>query len=166
MNGSNRLMRSRGDKMIAGVAGGIARYLNTDPVLVRLVFVLLAFSGPGILIYPLLALVMPKEPAGPAPFAPAAGEPGQVFVAEGTKTQRLRLDPMTSGPNEPQEIPINNIGQAADRQAGPANRNQLLGYVLMGLGGFLVLQMLVPGVGHLLFPALLIGAGVYLLRRP
>ena len=163
MNGSNRLMRSRGDKMIAGVAGGIARYLNTDPVLVRLVFVLLAFSGPGLLIYPLLALVMPKEPAAPAP---AAGEPGQVFVAEGTKTQRLRLDPMTSGPNDPQEIPINNIGQAADRQASAASRNQLLGYVLLGLGGFLVLQMIVPGVGHLLFPALLIGAGVYLLRRP
>lgn len=164
MNGSNRLMRSRSDKMIAGVAGGIARYLNTDPVLVRLVFVLLAFSGPGILIYPLLALVMPKEPAAPAPFA--GGEPGQVFVAEGTPTQRLRIDPMTGAPNEPQEIPINNVGQAANRQAGVANRNQLLGYVLLGLGGFLVLQMLVPGVGHLLFPALLIGAGVYLLRRP
>jgi phage shock protein C len=165
MNGANRLTRSRSDKMIAGVAGGIARYLGTDPVLVRLVFVLLAFSGPGLLIYPLLALVMPKEPASGLPAA-APGEPGQVFVAEGTKTQRLRIDPMTGAPNEPQEIPINNVGQAADRQASAAGRNQLLGYVLLGLGGFLVLQMLIPGVGHLLFPALLIGAGVYLLRRP
>lgn len=160
MNGTNRLMRSRSDKMIAGVASGIARYLGVDPVLVRLVFVLLAFTGPAILIYPLLALVMPKEPAAPG------GEPGQVFVAEGTATQRLRSDPMTGAPQEPHEIPINNVGQSPNRQASQAGRNQLLGYVLLGLGGFLVLQMIVPGAGHLLFPALLIGAGVYLLRRP
>jgi len=164
MNGTARLLRSRDDRMIAGVAGGIARYLGVDTVLVRLVFVLLAFTGPAILIYPLLALVMPKEPAGPAGAAPA-GEPGQVFVAEGTQTQRLRIDPSTGASQEPHEVPINNIGQG--RPAGtPEQRSQLLGYVLLGLGAFLVLRMLVPGFGHLLFPALLIGAGVYLLRRP
>lgn len=160
MNATNRLMRSRSDRMIAGVAGGIARYLGIDPVLVRVMFVLLAFTGPAILIYPLLAIVMPKEPPTDA------GEPGQVFVAEGTATQRLRIDPMTGAPQDPQEVPINNVGQSRQGGLPTGNRNQLLGYILLGLGGYLVLQTLIPGVGHLLFPALLIGAGVYLLRRP
>jgi phage shock protein C len=156
MNTAPRLTRSRTDVMIAGVGSGIARYLNTDPVIVRLVLVLLAFSGPGLLIYPLLWAIMPREPAAPADQAP-----GQVFVATG-QTQRLRIDPSTGGPE--QEIPINNLGQ----QTPPATSGQggkILGYILLGLGAFIVLKMVVPGLSSLLFPALLIAAGVWLLRR-
>lgn len=159
MNTTPRLMRSRNDKMIAGVAAGIARYLNTDPVIVRLLFVLLAFSGPGVLVYPLLWLVMPQEPAAPA------GEPGQVFVSTGA-TQRLRIDPSVGGPGEPElEIPVNNVGQRP-AAAPAAGGGRVLGYVLLGLGSFIALQMIWPGFAGLLFPAALIGAGVWLLRKP
>lgn len=160
MNATPRLMRSRNDKMIAGVASGIARYLNTDPAIVRLLFVLLAFSGPGLFMYPLLWLVMPQEPAAPA-------APGQVFVSTG-ETQRLRIDPSIGGPDEPeQEIPVNNIGgPAAGAPAASNGGGPMLGYVLLGLGLFIALQMLWPGFAGLLFPAALIGAGVWLLRRP
>jgi len=50
--------------MIAGVCGGIARYFNIDPVIVRLIFVLSVFLG-GVspLIYVLLWIVMPEEQA-------------------------------------------------------------------------------------------------------
>ncbi len=156
-----RLERSRSDTMIAGVCGGLARYLNVDSTIVRLVFVLLAFSGPALLIYPLLWLVMPRErPANPG--TPAAS-PGQVFVATG-ETQRLRIDPMTGAPNEPEEIPISNLGTGST--PGRSNgRGRLLGYILLGLGVYLVLQMVWPGIGSLLFPALLIAGGIYLLRR-
>jgi phage shock protein PspC (stress-responsive transcriptional regulator) len=95
MNQMPRLQRSRTDRMIAGVAAGVARYLNTDPAIVRLLFVLLAFSGPGLLVYPLLWLVMPREPEAPA-------APGQVFVATG-ETQRLRIDPSYGAPGEPEQ---------------------------------------------------------------
>lgn len=161
MYSSPRLERSRSDAMIAGVCGGLARYLNIDSTIVRLVFVLLAFSGPALLIYPLLWLVMPRErPANPG--APAM-HPGQVFVATG-ETQRLRIDPMTGAPNEPEEIPISNLGSgpAGSRANG---RGRLLGYILLGLGVYLILQMIWPGIGSLLFPALLIAGGIYLLRR-
>lgn len=164
MNSTNRLMRSRTDTMIAGVSGGLARYLNVDPVLIRLVFVVLAFSGPGILIYPVLWLLMPLEPAGAAPAAtePVTGE--GFFVAEGTPTQRLRIDPMSGATPEPeQEIPIQNVGEG--RAAAPAGRNRLLGWALVGIGGFIILQMISPGVGSLLVPALLVAAGVWLLRK-
>lgn len=57
-----RMMRSVRERMIAGVAGGLADYFNMDPTLVRLIFVLLALAGgPGVLIYIILWLVMPEE---------------------------------------------------------------------------------------------------------
>lgn len=56
-----RLRKSRSDKMIAGVCGGIAEYLGWDPTIVRIIFVILTFVGWGspILLYFILALVMP-----------------------------------------------------------------------------------------------------------
>jgi phage shock protein C len=50
--------------MIAGVAGGLAQYVNLDPTLVRLAFVLLGLtSGIGLLAYIILAVVVPERPA-------------------------------------------------------------------------------------------------------
>jgi len=58
---SKKLRRSRGDRMVAGVCAGLAEYFNVDPVLVRLVFVLLALAGgPGVLLYIVLWFIMPE----------------------------------------------------------------------------------------------------------
>ena len=46
-----RLYRSRTDRMIGGVAGGLANYLGIDPILSRLIWVALLFTGAGFLIY-------------------------------------------------------------------------------------------------------------------
>jgi len=57
-----RLMRSRTNKMIAGVCGGIAEYLEVDPTVVRVVYVLASFLSalfPGLLAYIILAFVLP-----------------------------------------------------------------------------------------------------------
>ncbi len=63
MNNSKKLYRSRTDKMIAGVAGGLAEYFDLDVVLFRLMFVLLVlFGGGGVLAYVILWIVAPKEP--------------------------------------------------------------------------------------------------------
>lgn len=57
-----RLTRSQHDRMIAGVAGGLAEYMNLDPVIIRFLFVLLTIStGWGILLYIILALIMREE---------------------------------------------------------------------------------------------------------
>jgi phage shock protein C len=59
-----QLLRSRDDRMLAGVCGGLARWLGWDPTAVRVVYVLLSFFSvafPGILVYIILALVMPSE---------------------------------------------------------------------------------------------------------
>ncbi len=71
-----RLHRSRTEKMIAGVCGGIAEYLDIDPTIVRVLWVLVAFlAGTGILLYLILWIVMPLD-APPAPGAPQGPPPG------------------------------------------------------------------------------------------
>lgn len=58
-----RLYKSRTERMIDGVCGGIARYFNLDPTLVRIAWVLLTLlGGSGILLYIVAMIVMPKEP--------------------------------------------------------------------------------------------------------
>ena len=59
---TRRILRSRNERMIAGVAGGLATYFNIDPLIVRLGFALLSmFNGIGIMLYLLLWLLLPNE---------------------------------------------------------------------------------------------------------
>jgi phage shock protein C len=59
----NKLYRSMTEKRVAGVCGGLAKYFNVDPTLVRLAFVFLALAGgPGVLIYLIMWIVLPCEP--------------------------------------------------------------------------------------------------------
>ena len=62
MDSYDRLYRSQTDKVIGGVAGGLGDYLNIDPVIVRILFVLLAvFGGSGVLVYIILWIVIPER---------------------------------------------------------------------------------------------------------
>lgn len=58
-----KLYRSKTDRKIAGVCGGLGAYLNIDSTVIRVGFVLLALPGglPGILMYLILWLVIPEE---------------------------------------------------------------------------------------------------------
>ena len=57
-----KLMRNPEDKMLFGVCSGLADYLNIDPVIIRLIFVLLVIFGNGIglIAYIILAILMPE----------------------------------------------------------------------------------------------------------
>lgn len=58
-----RLYKSRENKMIDGVCAGIADYLNLDPTLVRLLWVVLcAMGGSGVLAYIVAAIIIPPQP--------------------------------------------------------------------------------------------------------
>lgn len=61
-NQPKRLVRSRTDRILAGVCGGIAQYFGFDPTIVRVVFaVLVVIWGSGILLYIALWIIMPLE---------------------------------------------------------------------------------------------------------
>ena len=63
MEGPKRLYRSKNEKMIAGVCGGLADYFHMDPTVVRLIFILLFIAGAsGALIYLIMWLITPLEP--------------------------------------------------------------------------------------------------------
>jgi phage shock protein PspC (stress-responsive transcriptional regulator) len=69
-----RLYRTRNDKVLAGVCGGIARYLNIDPVAARVLFAILTFFtwGTGLVAYVLMWILMPEEEPAPATSWPTA----------------------------------------------------------------------------------------------
>jgi phage shock protein PspC (stress-responsive transcriptional regulator) len=58
-----RLYRSRNERVIWGICGGLGKYFNVDPVLMRVIAVLtLCFGGWGILAYIILRFIIPLEP--------------------------------------------------------------------------------------------------------
>ncbi len=61
---AGELTRSKSDRMIAGVCGGLARWLEWDPAAVRILYVLVSIFSvafPGMIVYLILAIVMPAE---------------------------------------------------------------------------------------------------------
>ncbi len=58
-----KLYRSKSDKKLAGVCGGLSQYLNIDSTVVRLVWLACClFGGAGLLLYAIAWIVMPEEP--------------------------------------------------------------------------------------------------------
>ncbi|WP_407355697.1 PspC domain-containing protein [Methanolobus sp. WCC5] len=57
-----RLRRSRSDRMIAGVCGGLGKYLDVDPVIIRLLWAVAIFIyGTGLLAYIIAWVIIPEE---------------------------------------------------------------------------------------------------------
>ncbi len=65
---TKRIYRSRKERIIAGVCGGLAEYLDIDPALVRLIMVILIFAnGIGLLLYIIAWFIIPLEPKSQSP---------------------------------------------------------------------------------------------------
>ena len=79
---NDRLYRSPNDRVIAGVAGGLATWLNLDPSLVRVAWALLAIFSGGIfvIVYIVMMIVVPLPPPGWAPSPRRAAAPGSGAV--------------------------------------------------------------------------------------
>ena len=59
----NKLYRSRADRMLFGVCGGIGEYFKIDSVIIRLIFIVLTIAGgSGIILYIIAAIIIPEEP--------------------------------------------------------------------------------------------------------
>lgn len=146
---SSKLYRSRTDKMLGGVCGGLGAYLGIDSTLVRIFFVLLALPGAGIgfALYIILWLILPYAGEG------TMGSSGTVMTGSGEmagRAQAMGEDLRNITPNP----------QAA----------VIIGVALIIIGGFYLVQQLgLPFLAwlrpELMWPALLIIAGVALIWR-
>ncbi len=141
-----RLYRSRKNRMIAGVCGGIAEYFNIDPVIVRLIAVALFFvGGSALLAYIIAMIVIPYEP-----FELAGGADKEAAPAAAAA-------PVQASQGSSDAVPL------------------FLGIVLIIIGAvFLLHNMPVfdPFYGwarhflhHFFWPSLLIVAGVFIIAR-
>ena len=90
-----RLYRSKTDKKLCGVCAGVADYFGIDPTIVRVIWALLAFFyGTSILLYVIMALVVPEQPAGGGQRGPRAErEEGKI---QGSR-DRLSGTPQNTG---------------------------------------------------------------------
>lgn len=125
-----KLYRSRKDRMIAGVCGGLGEYLNVDPVWIRLAFVLLLVggAGTGFWAYVILWIIVPPE--GRAATAP--GETVQANVQE--MADRAR----EFGRGFQREW----RGDRAPDEVGPSSGPILVGVALIVIGSILFLSRL------------------------
>lgn len=127
------LMRSRTDRKIAGVCGGIARQSGWDPTVVRLIWVaLVLFAGTGVLAYLVLWVVIPEEPfalpyqAGygmppqqgyPAPQYPAQPPAGPYAGGQGYAGSQQQ--PYPGQPGAPPVVPHDPAAQAGTSSETP-----------------------------------------------
>ena len=59
---TKKLLRSKNNRMLAGVCGGAAEYFNLDPTIVRLIYVALSLAGfAGIILYLIMWLIIPED---------------------------------------------------------------------------------------------------------
>ena len=62
-NEVKRLYRSQKERMIGGVCGGLGNFFQVDPIIFRLIFVLMLLgAGSGVLVYIIMMLIIPEEP--------------------------------------------------------------------------------------------------------
>jgi phage shock protein PspC (stress-responsive transcriptional regulator) len=147
---NGRLTRSRTDRVLGGVCGGLGAYFKIDPLLVRIFFILLALgNGIGVAIYLLLWILVPPE--------------GSTAVST-DQTIRTGASEIAGRAEE--------IGEGVRQVvSGPPGRaGAAIGIGLIVLGGVFFLRMLdLPWLRGLdwdvLWPLLLIAAGVALLWR-
>lgn len=58
---TRKVYRAEDDKMIAGVCGGLGRYMGIDPTIIRLLWALWGLTGMGVIVYIIAAIVIPRE---------------------------------------------------------------------------------------------------------
>lgn len=128
---AQRLYRSRTNKVFAGVCGGMAEYFDVDPVIIRILFILMVlFGGSGILLYIAAIIIIPQKPYAVADF------------------------------NQPTT--------QAQPASAPSNARNIFGYVLIIVGGLLLLANLdvfhffdfIGDAFEYIFPILLIVLGM------
>lgn len=160
---TDRLYRSRDDRMLAGVAGGLADLWDADPSLIRIIWALLVVftGGIALIVYVVMAIVVPEEDtvrsAGVPPAvdhsAPAAGGSIPGWGA-----------PSSAGARREARRAARAERRAAGESFGGVPGSVVGGAILILIGAFFLVREFLPAVDFdVLWPLGLVGVGVVLL---
>lgn len=134
---NKRLYRSQRNKVLAGVASGLGQYFDVDPIIIRILFLVVALAGGGgILAYIILWIAIPQEPFVPTDFS-------------------------TEQPYQASNADINNPAQPSPDLPNNSKRNGVVGgIILITLGLLFFIARVVPHINFGdLWPVMLIVVG-------
>ena len=145
-----RLYKSKTDRMLSGVSGGIAEYFDTDPTFVRVAWVLVGLltAGFALIAYIALAIIVPERAGKPAPGA-----------AESVETELPSDEPEPYEPADLDEAPVRN---------NTAGRGSIIGGAVLIIVGVLFLVSnfdLLDWFDWRFWPVVLILFGLLLVAR-
>ena len=151
-----RLYRSRTDRILWGVCGGLAKYFDIDPIIIRIVFVLAVLAnGAGILAYIILAIVVPLEGSE---------------AATGEQTVKENVAEIRDTANQVgQEIRATLSGTKTETAGNGARGSRLttLGAIIVALGIILLLANLdmFRWLWRFFWPVIIILTGLFIIMR-
>jgi len=150
-----KLYRSTNDKMLGGVAGGLAEYFGIDSTLVRVLFIVIVFlGGGGIIAYIILWIVVPQKPyeLPKNPFTQAPPDSGG-------------SSDFSSSQNSSDNFSMSH-GEIAGSVTQSGSKQLWIAIVLIVIGGLLLLDNIFPrfDFDHY-WPVILIGIGIGLLLK-
>jgi len=152
---AKKLYRSTKDKMIGGVAGGLAEYFDIDSTLVRVLFIVVVFlGGGGIIAYIILWIVVPQKPyeipKNPVSQSPQEDESGSNFSSDENKSDSFSMS----------------NGGAVSSMTHSGNKQIWVAIILMVIGSLFLLDNIFPRFDFdQYWPIILIGIGIGLLLK-
>ena len=167
---TERLYKSKNNKMIAGVCGGIAEYFNVDATLIRLAWLLAVFfGGSGLVLYIMAMIIVPerkphteerREEESDIKNVPDDTAQGEPQTASNERDHRAEV-------SAAENIKAENTKKPELPKTQERKRKYMLGLILVALGGYFILQRFMPHYFNLndWWPIILIIIGVVLLFR-
>jgi len=147
---TKKFFRSRTERIIFGVCGGLGKYFNIDPILFRLFFVLLLFiDGAGIPLYIIMTVITPLEP----------GKPEDV---DKDKDLKAEVDELASKIDKKARELSGEMGKK-DEEKGAQGYREILGAIIIVFGVFFMMRTIFPMMwltNDILGPMAIIAIGI------
>ena len=153
------LYRSRDNKLIAGVCGGIAEYFGVDPTIVRLIGVLLLLAeGIGVLLYIVAWIIIPENPSQ---------KESAKTIAENAISKLNKDNKSKKGKVTKKSLNVKASKTVKGKDKKPRGSNNIFwGSLLIIFGLYFILKRFVPWLNfNLLWPVALMAYGFYVLFK-
>lgn len=147
----DNLYKSRTNKMLAGVCGGVAEYFKIDATIVRLIWALsFFFGGAGFILYILAAIIIPDD----------------TTIREDVVTQSYQRQEDDSNQQEFRTEEQDFEAKEYSIEKREEKRQQIFGLILICIGGYFILKRFYPFINlHNWWPVVLIAFGILILFR-